>query len=158
MNASIYSLICFKTKNSNQESHWLNSRCSQFIPIWFLIIFSIFSLAQNTQPLTCALFHFFVTHSFIHSYSKWFYFMPGIQQIFIFYYLFYFPFRATPMAYGGSQARDLIRAVAASLHQSHSNSGSQPHLWPTPQQCRIFNPLSEARDRTCIVMVPNQVR
>ena len=31
-------------------------------------------------------------------------------------------------AYGGSQARGQIRAVAASLHQSHSNSGSEPHL------------------------------
>ena len=41
-------------------------------------------------------------------------------------------FRAPLMAYGGSQARGLIRAVATGLHQSHSNSGSQPHLRPTP--------------------------
>ena len=33
----------------------------------------------------------------------------------------------------GSQARGPIRAVAASLHQSHSNMGSKPHLQPTPQ-------------------------
>ena len=32
--------------------------------------------------------------------------------------------RAAPTAYGGSQARGLIGAVAASLHQSHSNAGS----------------------------------
>ena len=31
--------------------------------------------------------------------------------------------RAAPMAYGGSQARDLILAVAAGLHQSHSQCG-----------------------------------
>ena len=37
------------------------------------------------------------------------------------------------MAYGGSQDRDLIRAVAAGLHQSHSNTKSKPCLWPTPQ-------------------------
>ena len=37
------------------------------------------------------------------------------------------------MAYGGSQARGLIGAVAASLHQSHSNAGSKPSLQPTPQ-------------------------
>ena len=37
-------------------------------------------------------------------------------------YLFCF-FRATPMAYGSSQARDQIRAVAASLH--HSKHGIQ---------------------------------
>ena len=33
------------------------------------------------------------------------------------------------MAYGGSQARVQIRAVAASLHHSHSNAGSLTH-WP----------------------------
>jgi len=37
------------------------------------------------------------------------------------------------MAYEGSQARDLIGAVAAGLHHSHSNSGSEPHLRRTPQ-------------------------
>ena len=34
---------------------------------------------------------------------------------------------ATPTAYGGSQARGLIGPVAASLHQSHSNRGSELH-------------------------------
>ena len=38
---------------------------------------------------------------------------------------FFFVFsRAALLAYGGSQARGLIRAVAVSLHHSHSNSGS----------------------------------
>ena len=41
--------------------------------------------------------------------------------------------RAIPAAYGGSQARSLIRTVAASLHHSHSNSGSKLCLWPMPQ-------------------------
>eukprot|EP00108_Taenia_solium_P006331 TsM_001148800 transcript=TsM_001148800 gene=TsM_001148800 len=41
--------------------------------------------------------------------------------------------RPLPMAYGGSQARGPIGAVATSLHQSHSNSGSEPRLQPTPQ-------------------------
>ena len=40
---------------------------------------------------------------------------------------------AAPVAYGGSQARGLIGAVAACLHQSHSNAGSKPRLRPTPQ-------------------------
>ena len=40
---------------------------------------------------------------------------------------------AAPAAYGVSQARGLIGAVAASLRQSHSNAGSEPHLQPTPQ-------------------------
>ena len=36
-------------------------------------------------------------------------------------------------AYGGSQARGPIGAVAARLRQSHSNTRSKPHLQPTPQ-------------------------
>ena len=37
-------------------------------------------------------------------------------------------FRAALVAYGGSQARGLIGATAASLHHSHSHLGSEPHL------------------------------
>ena len=37
------------------------------------------------------------------------------------------------MAYGGSQARGPIGAVATALRQSHSNAGSEPRLQPTPQ-------------------------
>ena len=33
-----------------------------------------------------------------------------------------------PVAYGGSQARGRIGAVAAGLRQSHSNAGSEPRL------------------------------
>ena len=40
---------------------------------------------------------------------------------------------AAPVAYGGSQARDLIGAVATSLRQSHSNAGTELCLQPTPQ-------------------------
>ena len=56
-----------------------------------------------------------------------------------FFYLFIYFFclfafsRAASMAYGGSQARGRIGAVAAGLHQGHSNSGSEPHLQPIPQ-------------------------
>ena len=46
-----------------------------------------------------------------------------------FFFLFVFGFsRAAPVAYGGSQARGLIGAVAPSLYQSHSNSGSELRL------------------------------
>ena len=45
---------------------------------------------------------------------------------------FFFVFsRAAPMAYGSSQARGRIRAVATSLHHSHSKAGSEPHLQTT---------------------------
>ena len=40
---------------------------------------------------------------------------------------------AAPAAYGGSQARGQIGAVATGLRQSHSNAGSEPRLQPTPQ-------------------------
>ena len=44
---------------------------------------------------------------------------------FLIFFLFFFSFsRPAPVAYGGSQARGLIRAVATSLRQSHSNTGS----------------------------------
>ena len=49
------------------------------------------------------------------------------------FFLVFCLFRATPAAYGGSQARGPIGATAASLHHSHSHAGSEPHLPPTPQ-------------------------
>ena len=41
-------------------------------------------------------------------------------------------FRATPAAYGDSQARGLIRATAAGPCHSHSITRSKLHLQPTP--------------------------
>ena len=43
-------------------------------------------------------------------------------------FFFFAFFRAAPAAYGGSQIRGLIGAVAASLCQSHSNAASEPRL------------------------------
>ena len=48
--------------------------------------------------------------------------------------------RATPTACGGSQARGSIGAAATGLCQSHSNLGSEPHLWPTPQLTAMPDP------------------
>ena len=53
------------------------------------------------------------------------------------------------MAYGGSQARGRIGAIAAGLHQSHSNAGSK---------LRLLNPLRKAKDWTHNLMVPSQIR
>ena len=52
-----------------------------------------------------------------------------------FFFFFFLPifFRAVPTACEGSQARDVIGAVAANLHRSHSNTGSEPCLQPAPQ-------------------------
>ena len=49
-------------------------------------------------------------------------------------------FRSSPAAYGGSQARGPIRAVATGLCQSHSNTGPKPPLWPTPQLMATLDP------------------
>ena len=51
-------------------------------------------------------------------------------------------FRATPEAYGSSQATGQIGAVAAGLRHSHSNARSEPHLWPTPQLMAMPDPQS----------------
>ena len=47
---------------------------------------------------------------------------------------------AAPAAYGGSQARGLIKAVATGLHHSHSNVGSEPRLQSTPQLTEMPDP------------------
>ena len=80
----------------------------------------------------------------------------SLSVIYIYFCLFAFA-RAAPAAYGGSQVRGLIGAVATSLCLSHSNRGSELCPRPTPQQCRILNPLSEARDQTRNLMVPNWI-
>ena len=74
--------------------------------------------------------------------------------LFLYLFIYFHLFRATPMIFGGSQARGRIGAVAASLHHSHNNVGPEPHLQYTPQpwQCWILKPRSKARDRTHILM------
>ena len=55
-----------------------------------------------------------------------------LSSVLNYYYYYYFCLvRATPEAYGGSQARGLMGAVAPGLCHSHSNTGSEPCLWPT---------------------------
>ena len=59
---------------------------------------------------------------------------PGVSPKAALFFLSFFPFfvfcpfRATPAAYGGSQARGLIRAVAAGVHHSHAMPDLQPTL------------------------------
>ena len=52
---------------------------------------------------------------------------------YLFTYLVFGLFRAAPEAYGSSQSKAQIGAVAAGLCHSHSNVGSKPRLRPTPQ-------------------------
>ena len=53
---------------------------------------------------------------------------------------FFSLFRVAPMAYGGSQARGPIGAVAAGRHPSQSNIRSHPCLGPTPQLMAMPHP------------------
>lgn len=56
------------------------------------------------------------------------------NSIFYFIYFYFFDFfRAAPAAYGGSQAKGPIGAVAAGLRHSHSNARCELPLGPTPQ-------------------------
>ena len=59
--------------------------------------------------------------------------------LYLFIYLFIYLFRVAPAAYGGSEARGQIRAVAASLRHSS-------------QKRQILNPLSKVRNWTRILM------
>ena len=59
----------------------------------------------------------------------------------VFNFFLFCIFRAAHMAYGGSQARGPIRAVASSLGHSHSNARSKPSLRPTPQLMAMPDPL-----------------
>ena len=57
-----------------------------------------------------------------------------IDVLFFFFFFCLFAISlAAPAAYGGSQARGPIGALASGLCQSHSKAGSKPRLQPTPQ-------------------------
>jgi len=69
-------------------------------------------------------------------------------------------FSATAMAYGSSQARGRIRAIAASLHGTAMATWDLSHVCDLPhssQQHQILNPLGEARDRTHILMDASRI-
>ena len=53
-----------------------------------------------------------------------------------------FCFRAASMAYGVSQARSLIGAVADGLYHNQSNARAEPGLWPTPHLMAMPDPWS----------------
>ena len=75
-------------------------------------------------------------------------------------FFFFLPFRAAPTAYGVSQARGRIRAVAP----AYATATATPvynrvyNLHHSSQQRWILNALSEVRDRTSILMDASQIR
>ena len=52
----------------------------------------------------------------------------NVKYVIIKCFFVFRPFRAAPAAYGGSQARGLIGAVAPGLRHSHSNARSKTYL------------------------------
>ena len=65
-----------------------------------------------------------------------------------FFLSFVFFFRATPMAYGSSQTRGLIRDAAFSTATATQDPSHIFDLHHSSWQFRILNLLSEARDKT----------
>ena len=80
------------------------------------------------------------------------------HSIWLFLFCFFF-FRAVPTAYGSSQARGLIRAVATSLYHSHSNARFECvcDLHHNSRHCQMLNPLREARNLTHFLMAISHV-
>ena len=71
------------------------------------------------------------THTYIIIYTLYIYIYVCVYiYIYIYIYIVFLGLRHN--MYGGSQARDHIRATAAGLHHHHSNAGSEPCLQPTP--------------------------
>ena len=84
----------------------------------------------------------------------------NILKAYLFYLLIYLlSFRAATSAYGSSQPRRRIRAVTlayttATEMQDLSCICNLHHSW---QQRQIHNPLSEAKDWTCILVNTSQI-
>ena len=91
----------------------------------------------------------------IYNKASWFFYFPhfgahlatfrAVYFLCSFFCLFVCLFafsRAPPMAYGGSQARGPVGAVATSLHYSHSNARYKLHLQPTRQLVAMPDPLT----------------
>ena len=75
-----------------------------------------------------------------------------LKFLYFFIFLFFLLFRATPMAYGGYQARGRIGAAAEAYPTAmatlnlHINIASSAYTAACGNFGSILNPLSEARD------------
>ena len=63
-----------------------------------------------------------------------------IYFLFVCLFTYFCLFRASPAAYGSSQAGGQIRAAAAGLDHSNSYMGPKPHLQPILQLMATLNP------------------
>ena len=87
----------------------------------------------------------------------WF-FSPNTLHPYWFFFFFCL-FRATPMAYGDSQARveSELQLLAYSTATATSNPSRICDLHHSSQQHQVCNPLSKARDWTHILIDPSWV-
>ena len=72
--------------------------------------------------------------------TRWITYIIGFLLLLLLLFCLFAFSRAPPEAYGDSQARGGIGAVAAGLSQSHSNATSEPHLQPTSQLMATLDP------------------
>ena len=82
-----------------------------------------------------------------------------IYYYYYYYYYYYLLFRAASVAYGGSQARGPIGAVATT-YTTVTAMPDPSHVYDlhhSPRQHQILNPLSKARDRTFALTDTSQI-
>ena len=74
-----------------------------------------------------------------------------------FYFCFVLFVRAALAAYGGSQARGQIGAVAYTTATATRDPSRICNPSHSSQQRRILNPLSKGRDRACVLTDVSQI-
>ena len=120
--------------------------------LWWIMLVYFHILNQPCIPGMSSLWLWYFS---FFSNIAWFIYSCFIADFFFFFCLFAFS-RAAPVAYGDSQIRGIIGAVAtratATWDPSHVCI-----LHQSSQQCWILNPLSKARDRTGNPMVPSRI-
>ena len=109
---------------------------ASFLIVLFIFFLSILCIFYLIVPYQMCLLQIFSPSLWLVLFSSLAFHRAEVFWVFFGFWGFFFffcLFRAAPAAYGGSQARGLMRATAAGLHHSHSHSRSELHLQPIPQ-------------------------
>ena len=122
---------CCDLLSSRTKASGLGWDCGSLSPPPFLLVW-LSQLSSRPLPPRCS-----------HSLPCCFSHLPLFVFSLLFQFL-WFPLQRkddpAPAAYGGSQARGRVRAVATGLHHNHSNARSEPHLQPTSQLMATLDP------------------